>query len=198
MMKKNLKKTIAAIAAAMAITTAFTSTATVFANDGKNLYNFSVQDTSILGYVSSKGANVRENPTTASPVINTLAPGAQIEITGYVTENGSANGWYVIETTDQRYGGFCSGYIAECTFTKAGSGHSKSSNQAVSDGAKFVHVDTGYLALRTAPAYDEANEIGELYNGDSVEITGGRSGNYVWVYSPKYGCSGYVNSNFLY
>lgn len=198
MMKKNLKKTIAAIAAAMAITAAFTSTATVFANDGTDLYNFSVQDTSITGYVGSRGANVRQNPTTASSVINTLAPGAQINITGYVIEDGTANGWYVIETTNQIYGGLCNGYIAGSTFSKAGSGNNASSRQATSDNAKFVHVDTGYLALRTAPAYEEANEIGELYNGDSVEITGGYSGSYVWVYSPKYGCSGYVNSNFLY
>ena len=33
-----------------------------------------------------------------------------------------------------------------------------------------VKVDKGYLALRTEKAYDYANEIGELYTGDEVEI----------------------------
>ena len=29
----------------------------------------------------------------------------------------------------------------------------------------------GYLALRSAMAYDSSNEIGELYSGDTVEVT---------------------------
>ena len=60
-----------------------------------------------------------------------------------------------------------------------------------------VKVDKGYLALRTAPSYDESNEIGELYTGDTVERCGGSSGKYWWVYSPKYGREGYVNADYL-
>ena len=33
-----------------------------------------------------------------------------------------------------------------------------------------VRVEKGYLALRYAPGYDEANEIGELYTGDTVQV----------------------------
>ena len=52
--------------------------------------------------------------------------------------------------------------------------------------------------LRTYPAYDYSNEIGQLYNGDFVQICGNGSDNgYVWVYSPKLNKSGWVNSNFL-
>ena len=60
-----------------------------------------------------------------------------------------------------------------------------------------VKVDRGYLALRTAPAYDYSNEIGELYTGDVVTVKEKPSGNYWWVYSSKYGRSGYVNKNYL-
>ena len=60
-----------------------------------------------------------------------------------------------------------------------------------------VKVDKGYLALRTAPAYDYSNEIGELYTGDVVTVEEKPSGNYWWVYSSKYGRSGYVNKNYL-
>ena len=60
-----------------------------------------------------------------------------------------------------------------------------------------VSVDKGYLALRTEPAYDEANEIGELYTGDVVRVKDKSNGKYWWVYSPKYGKSGYVNKDYL-
>lgn len=60
-----------------------------------------------------------------------------------------------------------------------------------------VRVDKGYLALRTAPAYDEANEIGELYTGDVVTVKDRSNRQYWWVYSSKYGKSGYVNKDYL-
>ncbi|MBR3315375.1 MAG: hypothetical protein IKG18_14710 [Atopobiaceae bacterium] len=60
-----------------------------------------------------------------------------------------------------------------------------------------VCVASGYLALRTAPAYDEANEIGELYNCDTVNFIRSYNSDYWWVYSPKYGREGYVNCNYL-
>ena len=60
-----------------------------------------------------------------------------------------------------------------------------------------VVVDEGYLALRTAKAYDSRNEIGELYTGDTVDVTDTSDSTYWYVYSPKYGKSGYVNRNYL-
>ena len=60
-----------------------------------------------------------------------------------------------------------------------------------------VQVSSGYLALRNAPAYDDRNEIGELYTGDIVTVTDMSNGQYWWVYSSKYGKSGYVNKDYL-
>ena len=69
---------------------------------------------------------------------------------------------------------------------------------ATSNGAwKTVNVASGYLALRTTPAYDASNEIGQLYNGDTVQLIGGAEGSYVRAYSPKYGTHGWVNAGFL-
>ncbi|MBQ6390379.1 MAG: hypothetical protein IJH88_01995, partial [Eggerthellaceae bacterium] len=65
------------------------------------------------------------------------------------------------------------------------------------DSQYTVKVDKGYLALRTAPAYDYSNEIGELYTGDVVTVKEKPSGDYWWVYSSKYGRNGYVNKNYL-
>ncbi len=61
-----------------------------------------------------------------------------------------------------------------------------------------------YLAVRTRPAYNPDNELGKLYNNDSVEVTGDTvyTGNsydpyYTWIWSPRLGLSGYVNSRFI-
>ena len=63
---------------------------------------------------------------------------------------------------------------------------------------KTVSVTDGYLALRRDTSYDQSNVIGQLYTGDQVEIQGsGSQGSYVFVYSPKYGCNGWVNAGFL-
>lgn len=64
-------------------------------------------------------------------------------------------------------------------------------------GTYSVKVNTGYLALRTAPSYDERNEIGELYTGEVVQVQDRSNGQYWWVYSPKLGKSGYVNADYL-
>lgn len=60
-----------------------------------------------------------------------------------------------------------------------------------------VSVSKGYLALRSSMAYTTANEIGELYSGDLVEVCEYSSNDYWYVYSPKYDCWGYVNSDYL-
>ena len=70
-------------------------------------------------------------------------------------------------------------------------------SKAYASSTYTVKVDTGYLALRTAPSYDEANEIGELYTGDTVSVQDTSNGQYWWVYSPKLGKSGYVNKDYL-
>lgn len=59
-----------------------------------------------------------------------------------------------------------------------------------------VKVQSGYLALRTAPAFDDDNIIGQLDTGDVVTLKEKR-GKYWWVYAPKLGKEGYVDSNFL-
>ena len=61
-----------------------------------------------------------------------------------------------------------------------------------------VTVQEGYLALRNAKAYDSSNEIGRLYTGDTVQVQDSSDSTYWYVYSPKLGKSGYVNSDYLY
>ena len=66
-----------------------------------------------------------------------------------------------------------------------------------------MNLKTGWLALRTSPNYDPANEIGQLFNDDIAQIIGNGSGpddngqSYVWVYSKRLDKSGWVNDKFI-
>lgn len=63
-------------------------------------------------------------------------------------------------------------------------------------GVYYVNVQKGYLALRNAKSYDSSNEIGKMYNGDSVYALR-NDGEYWYVYSPSLGSYGYTNATYL-
>ena len=74
---------------------------------------------------------------------------------------------------------------------------------------RTVHgLQSGWLALRSEPRYDYRNEIGQLYNGDEVQIIGNDAITYddfdnapttayIWVYSKRLNMSSWVNSRFI-
>lgn len=101
-----------------------------------------------------------------------------------VYEPNDSDYWYVYSPKHKKYGYVNKSYLF---------------NGSVSDinELRSVHVETGYLALRSEKAYDAGNETGSLYNGDIVQILDDRDSTYWYVYSPKYGRSGYVNKNYL-
>ena len=105
----------------------------------------------------------------------------------YVQQRTSSTYWYVYSPKLGRYG-----YV-NCNYLIGGGGSSYNTGTQMT-----VSVRTGYLALRTAMAYDERNEIGELYSGDIVYVQQRTSDTYWYVYSPKLGKYGYVNRNYLY
>ena len=107
--------------------------------------------------------------------------------TVYVQDKSDGTYWYVYSPKHGK-----SGYVNRNYLAGAGPAPAPS-------GATYtVSVATGYLALRTAKAYDYNNEIGQLYSGDTVTVQDASDGTYWYVYSPKYGKSGYVNKNYLY
>ena len=60
-------------------------------------------------------------------------------------------------------------------------------------------VEDGYLALRSAPAYDDSNIIVKIYeNGTALYMTGNYSGNYGYCYVPAFGAYGWVDVRFTY
>jgi hypothetical protein len=111
--------------------------------------------------------------------------------TVYVSEAGSGTYWYVYSPKHGKYGYVNKNYLVYAGTAPAPGGDSSYGT------AYTVKVESGYLALRNAQAYDSRNEIGKLYNGDTVYVSEAGSGTYWYVYSPKYGKYGYVNKNYL-
>ena len=108
--------------------------------------------------------------------------------TVYVIDTSEGLYWWVYAPTLGLYGYVNSDYLT---------GTVPSGYQNVSSNVWTVSVADGYLALRTAKAFDYANEIGALYNGQTVQVIDTSEGEYWWVYAPTLGRYGYVNSNYL-
>ena len=191
-MKKSLRNLVAT---AVIAATVITASATAFAGQ----------------YVQTD-MNFRSGASKTSTCIGGVPAGAEVEVLG------STNGWDLVRyngKTGYIHGGnLGSSFVAKKQQAQpAAQTQNYSTTQSYFDnnwtgtaanmnnqtGAwKTVKVDSGYLALRRDCSYDQSNEIGQLYTGDQVEIEGtGAAGSYVFVYSPKYGCCGWVNAGFL-
>ena len=84
------------------------------------------------------------------------------------------------------------------TTTVFASGYTQNGTYVRDYSRMMVKVKSGYLALRKAPEYEEANEIGALKTGDIVNVEQYRGGNYAVVKVPRLGGRiGYVNVNYL-
>ena len=108
--------------------------------------------------------------------------------TVYVIDTSEGLYWWVYAPTLGKYGYVNSDYLK---------GNVPSSYSSAVTNVWTVRVDSGYLALRTAKAFDRANEIGALYTGQTVQVIDTSEGQYWWVYAPTLGKYGYVNSDYL-
>lgn len=61
----------------------------------------------------------------------------------------------------------------------------------------YAYVNSGYLAIRSAKAYDYSNELGKIYTNQAVFVIDQSTGTYWYCYSPTTKMYGYVNSNYL-
>lgn len=95
--------------------------------------------------------------------------------------------WYVYSPSLGAYGYTNSDYLV--TYV--------TSRNTTSSNTYYASVSSGYLALRNAQAYDEANEIGKISNGQEVQVVDSSTGTYWYVYVPALGQYGYVNSDYL-
>ena len=146
--------------------------------------------------------NFRSGASSTATLIGSVPAGAQVEVLDL------QNGWNLIRyngVTGYIHGGnLADTYVAapkynstQSYFDNNWTGTAQNMNAYSRGTWKTVYVSSGYLALRDAPFYNSSTEIGQLYTGDVVQIEGEASGSYIYVYSPKYGTSGWVNAGFL-
>lgn len=117
--------------------------------------------------------------------IGELYTGDLIEVTDYT---GATGYWYVYSPKYDRYGYVNNDYLDAIT-SSGGSSYNT---------IWTVRVKSGYLALRSAKAFDSSNEIGQLYTGDTVWLSDSNDPTYWYVYSPKLNLYGYTDQNYLY
>ena len=144
------------------------------ANTGGASYTVSVSK----GYLALRTAKAYDDKNE----IGELYSGDTVQ----VQDSSDSTYWYVYSPKLNK-----SGYVNRNYLVGAGS----STPSVVTN---TVSVSKGYLALRTAKAYDDSNEIGELYSGDTVQVQDTSDSTYWYVYAPKLNKSGYVNKNYLY
>lgn len=177
----NLKKRLVTIAltAAVAISALLPATASTVSAHSCSDYEV----TGTTHYLA-----LRSEPYSADyNIIGELYNGDSVELID--THTGSNGFWYVYAPTLGKYGYTKKAYLTECGY------HSYSH-----DSYYTVSGTKHYLALRTSPYTSERNEIGELYNGDSVQVLDKNTGHkgFWYVYAPSLGDYGYVKSAYLY
>ena len=161
------------LAAAVAAVSVPGSSQDVMASD---TYQVSVSK----GYLALRNAMAYDS----SNEIGELYSGDTVEVTDYTT----SDYWYVYSPKLGKSGYVNNNYLIYLSGQSA----------APASGSYTVRVSKGYLALRSAKAYDSSNEIGELYTGDTVTVSDSSDSQYWYDYSPKIGKSGYVNKDYLY
>ncbi len=186
MMKKFLKKLtvmVAAISMAFAVPTVSYAYGTGTAINSGTTYTVRVQ----TGYLALRTAMAYDS----SNEIGAMYTGETVQVQN---TNTGTEYWYVYSPKLGK-----SGYCNSKYLVYSGSSSGSSSSSSSSSGTTYtVSVATGYLALRTAMAYDSRNEIGAMYSGETVQVQNTNTGTEYWyVYSPKLGKSGYCNSKYL-
>lgn len=177
MMNTLMKKiAVAVTVAAMTITTAVVP---AFAN--------------VTEYCTASNLSVRTSPSANAEEVGSYEYGQDVD----VIESVEGTNWVKVNYDGyQRY--VNADYLSLQQPSDSEYSWLKTHYNVATKGDYTVCVDSGYLALRTSPSFDDANEIAALYNGTEVELVNGGEGTYWCVYVPSTGQTGYVNSNYLY
>ena len=145
---------------------------TAFAGNGVAYVTYTVQVES--GYLALRNAKAYDR----NNEIGRLWTGDTVE----VMDTSDSQYWYVYAPTLGKYGYVNKDYL----------------RSNVSGPTYKVRVESGYLALRNAMAYDSSNEIGRLWTGDTVQVLDTSGYQYWYVYAPSLGKYGYVNKDYIY
>ena len=124
---------------------------------------------------------LRQWETTDSDILTVLNYGDIVKVIGAVKCNGQYTGWYKVDR-DGIVGYCCGDWLTDI--------------KEAAETPYTVFDTTYYLALRNAPATDDANEIGQLHNGDTFYVTDRSNGAFYYGHTAD-GQWGYVNANYI-
>ncbi len=143
------------------------------------------------GYLGLRSTPERANDTN---VIGQMYTGYSV----FVVDSSTGTYWYCYCPTLGMYGYTDSRYLVNYY------PGSTTNTQPSSDYSVWtVSVASGYLAMRSSPERaNDTNVTGQLYSGDTVRVYSYSYTNftdtYWYVYSPKLGMWGYVDSNYIF
>lgn len=143
------------------------------------------------GYLALRSTPERANDTN---VIGQMYTGYAV----YVVDTSPGTYWYAYCPTLGMYGYTDSNYLLSYY-----PGNTNQTTTSTDYTVWTVQVASGYLAMRSSPERaNDTNVTGQLYSGDTVRVYSYSYTNftdvYWYVYSPKLGMWGYVNSNYIY
>lgn len=179
MKKTIMKRTIAATLTALAVTASISSVP-VFASADYTLYGYD-EPARLPVAVDAILYNL---PDYSSDIYGYVDCGDYVSVTADVYTDDTYGEWLAIDTGNGGMAFLPGDYIDP--------------DPAPVTESRTVSVSSGYLALRLDPEYDDSNEIGQLYTGDVVTLTGTSCGEYAYVFSYKYDTYGFVNANYLF
>ncbi len=180
MKNKMMKKVAIVLGAAMLAVTGPACIA--HATDGEHTQTEYVNVNSFLA--------VRTAPDVNAPQVGELHNGQDVEVSGYT------NGWAEINYNGRK-SYVCANYLSSQKPANSNLNWLKTDSNTATKREYRVHVDHGYLALRTTPTFDSSNEIAQLQNGTKIELINNGEGTYWSVRVPSTNQTGYVNSNYL-
>lgn len=157
-------------------------------------------------YFTANKTSLYSSNDDSSTVLRTLEKNTQLQVIAKT----SGDYWYVNVDKSKDFG-----YVkvldlsSKKSETSSKSSSSGSSSNSKSDGyyigqgvpptsysLYYAKVNSGYLAVRSAAAFDDSNVMGKLYTGDIVYAIA-QSGTYWYCYAPSVGLYGYIDSRYL-
>lgn len=126
---------------------------------------------------------------------NELGKAYEGDLVYVIDSDTGSNFWYCYSPTCKMYGFANSDYLS--TSAPDAYYNDDDDNNTSSGETYVVSGTTNYLGLRSEPVTDASNVIGQIYEGDTVEVINKDNGEFWYVHSPTLNMDGYVKSSYL-
>ena len=181
-----IRKTIAAIFAAVTVAACAASASAALYQPAGPVYNVNVDN----GYLTLRSTSKCADNNKVGELYNN----SQVVV---LDTDCGGDYWYIYSINTGAYGYVSPDFLSYTTGIYNGRSNYEDASgniytiyndddedSAYTDNYYTVYVENGYLALRNAPVYDYTNEIAHLYNGETVSVQLVTADRYWYVYIP--------------